>query len=58
MDYHENNIIEYGFLQMPTDGPSFKNIEEVWPHFKDEPCNIRISLVVRLSKVRSLLWKS
>ena len=29
---------------MPTDGSSFRDMEENWPHFKEEPRNIRISL--------------
>jgi hypothetical protein len=31
---------------MPVDGSAFKKIEEIWPHFKDEPRNLRLSLVV------------
>jgi hypothetical protein len=30
---------------MPTDGSLYKNIKEIWPIFKEEPCNVRISLV-------------
>ena len=30
---------------MPADGTAFKDIEEKWPHFKEEPRNLRISLV-------------
>ena len=29
---------------MPVDGNSFREIEEKWLDFKDEPCHIRISL--------------
>ena len=29
---------------MPADGSSFRDMEEKWPHFKEEPCNLRISL--------------
>jgi hypothetical protein len=29
---------------MPADGSSFKKIEEIWPHFKVEPRNLRLSL--------------
>ena len=29
---------------MPIDGSSLKNIEEKWPIFKDEPCNVILSL--------------
>jgi hypothetical protein len=31
---------------MPTDGTTFRDIEERWPIFKEEPCNVRLSLVV------------
>jgi hypothetical protein len=30
---------------MPADGYLYKNIEETWPIFKEEPHNVRISLV-------------
>ena len=29
---------------MPADGYAFKDIEEKWPVFKDEPRNVRLSL--------------
>jgi hypothetical protein len=29
---------------MPADGSLYKNIEERWPIFKEEPRNVRISL--------------
>ena len=29
---------------MPADGTAFRDIEEKWPHFKEEPHNLRISL--------------
>ena len=29
---------------MPADGSALKNIEDKWPIFKDEPCNVRLSL--------------
>ena len=29
---------------MLADGSTFKNIEEIWPHFKYEPRNLRIYL--------------
>ena len=29
---------------MPTDGSTFMDIEEKWPHFKEEPCNLTLSL--------------
>ena len=44
MDYHAKNISEDGVLHMPKDGSVLKNIEEKWPIFKDEPCNVRLSL--------------
>jgi hypothetical protein len=46
MDYHARHISEYGFLQMPAYGSAFMNIEERWPIFKEEPRNVRISLIV------------
>ena len=30
---------------MPADGSTFKEIEEKWPHFKEEPHNLKLSLV-------------
>jgi hypothetical protein len=29
---------------MPTDGSKFREIEEKWAYFKDEPHNVRLSL--------------
>ena len=46
MDYHAKIISEDGFLQMHADGSALKNIEEKWLIFKDEPCNVRLSLAV------------
>ena len=46
MDYHARNRSGYGVLRMPIDGYTFKEIKEKWPVFKDEPCNVRLSLVV------------
>ena len=31
---------------MPMDGSTFKEIEEKWSHFKEEPHNLKLSLVV------------
>ena len=31
---------------MPTHGSEFKEIEEKWPHFKEEPRNLKLSLAV------------
>ena len=45
MDYQSKNRSEDGVLRMPTDGSALKNIEEKWPIFKDEPCNVILSLV-------------
>ena len=44
MDYHAKNISEYGVLRMLVDGSTLKNIKEKWPIFKDEPCNVKLSL--------------
>jgi hypothetical protein len=30
---------------MPVDGSAFRNIEERWLFFKEEPCNVKHSLV-------------
>ena len=30
---------------MPIDGYGFKEIEETWSHFKEEPRNLKLSLV-------------
>jgi hypothetical protein len=29
---------------MPVDGSAFREIEKKWADFKDEPCNVRLSL--------------
>jgi hypothetical protein len=44
MDYHAHNRSGDGFLLIPIDGYAFREIEEKWEDFKDEPCNVRISL--------------
>ena len=44
MDYHAQNRGGDGVLQMPTNGYAFKEIEEKWPVFTDEPHNVRLSL--------------
>ena len=46
MDYHARNIREDGVIQMLIDGSAFRNIEGKWPRFKEEPQNLRLSLVV------------
>jgi hypothetical protein len=45
MDYHARNKSGDGVLRMPANGSSFREIEEKWAYFKDEPRNVRISLV-------------
>ena len=44
MDYHAKNISQDDVIRMPADGSAFRDMEEKWPHFKEEPCNLRISL--------------
>ena len=44
MDYYSKNISQDDVIRMPTDGTAFRDIEEKWPHFKEEPHNLRISL--------------
>ena len=44
MDYHAHNRSEDDIMWMPIDGYEFRDIEEKWPHFKEEPCNVGISL--------------
>ena len=44
MDYHARNIIQDDVIRMPAYGSAFRNMGEKWPHFKEEPRNIRISL--------------
>ena len=44
MDYHDRNISQYYVIQMPANGSAFRDMEEKWPHFKEEPRNLRISL--------------
>ena len=46
MDYHACNMSGYGVLRMPAYGYAFKEIKGKWPVFKDEPRNVRLSLVV------------
>jgi hypothetical protein len=46
MNYHAHNRSGYGFLRMPFDGSAFREIEEKWEDFKDEPRNVSLSLVV------------
>ena len=44
MDYHARNRSQDDVIRIPADGSSFRDMEEKWPHFKEEPCNLRISL--------------
>jgi hypothetical protein len=47
---------------MPTDGSAFREIEEKWADFKDEPRNVRLSLAAdgvnpfRELRYISLVW--
>ena len=40
MDYHARNRIQDDVIQMPSYGTAFRDIEEKWPHFKEEPRNL------------------
>ena len=44
MDYHAKNRSQDDVIRMATDGFAFRDMEEKWPHFKEEPCDLRISL--------------
>ena len=44
MDYHSKNRSGDGVLQMPANGSAFREIEEKYVDFKNEPCNVRLSL--------------
>ena len=44
MDYHTHNRIQDYILRTPADGSPFRDMEEKWTHFKEEPRNVRISL--------------
>ena len=46
MDYHARNISGDGVLRIPADGSTFRNMEEKLTHFKEEPRNLILSLVV------------
>jgi hypothetical protein len=62
MDYHAHKKSEDGVLQIPADGYAFREIEEKWEAFKDEPHNVRLSLVANgvnpFKEIRSiyLVW--
>ena len=44
MDYHAKNSCQDDVIQIPAYGSTFRDMEEKWPHFKEEPRNLRISL--------------
>ena len=44
MDFHAKNRSRDDVLRMPADGSALNYIEEKWPIFKEEPCNVRLSL--------------
>ena len=44
IDYHARSRIQDDVIWIPADGSAFRDMEEKWPHFKEEPHNIRISL--------------
>lgn len=44
MDYHARQRSEDGVRRMPADGSAFKDINERWPIFKEEPRNVRLSM--------------
>ena len=44
MDYHAHNRSQDDIMWMPVDGSAFKEIEEKWSHFKEEPRNLKLSL--------------
>ena len=46
MDYHARNISQDDIIRMRANGSAFRDMEEKWPHFKEEPHNLRISLAV------------
>jgi hypothetical protein len=46
MDYHARRKSEYSVIRIPTNGYTFREIEEKWANFKDEPHNVRLSLAI------------
>jgi hypothetical protein len=46
MDFHAKNRSRDDVLQMPADGSALNYIKEKRPIFKEEPCNVRLSLAV------------
>ena len=45
MDYYAHNRNQDEIIQIPIDRYVFKDIEETWPHFKEEPHNLKFLLV-------------
>ena len=46
MNFYAKNIIQDDVLRIPADGSTFRCIEEKWPIFKEEPCNVKLLLEV------------
>ena len=44
MDYHVRNRSQDDVIRIAVDGSAFRDMEEKWPHFKEEPRNLRISM--------------
>ena len=44
MDYHARNKSQDDVIRMPADGSEFRDMDEKWPHFKEQHHNIRFSL--------------
>ena len=44
MDYHARDRSQDDIIRMPPDGYAFRDMEEKWTHFIQEPRNLRISL--------------
>ena len=45
MDYHARNISQDDIIRMSANGYyAFRDMEDKWPQFKEEPCIVRISL--------------
>ena len=42
MDYHAQNKSQCGIIRMPADGSAFRDMEEKWPHFEEQPRNLSI----------------
>ena len=44
MDYHAWNRCQDDIIRMSIDGSAFRDMDEKWPHFKEQHHNIRFSL--------------